>query len=146
MGEASVQDLFRRAIADSDSAAMRQGLERLLGITDGGGVDAEEEYQLRTPDFVLDMPQSGERIRGRDAMRAMQRAFPTPPQSLAIRRVVGAERTWVLEGQIDYGQGPWSVVLVMELNGDGLIARETRLYAEHSEPPAWRAEWVEPLE
>jgi hypothetical protein len=31
-----------------------------------GPLDAEREYELRHEDFVIDMPQSGERIRGRD--------------------------------------------------------------------------------
>ena len=94
----------------------------------------------------MEMPQSGERIRGRDAMRSMQEAFPNPPASVKIRKVVGAQRVWVLEGEIDYGEGPWSVAIVMELNDDALIARETRYYAERSEPPAWRSQWVEALD
>ncbi len=39
-------------------------------------LSAEEEYQIRHEDYTLEMPQSGERIRGREAMRAMQEAFP----------------------------------------------------------------------
>jgi hypothetical protein len=144
--EGSVQNLFHRAIAHSDPAAMREGLERLLGVTEARGLNADEEYRLRTPGFVLEMPQSGERIRGREAMRSMQEAFPTPPQSVKIRRVVGAQQVWVLEGELDYGQGPWSAVVVIELDDDGLIARETRYYAEKTEPPSWRSAWVEPLE
>ena len=143
---ATVQELFRRAMADDDAAAMREGLERLLGLSDGSGLSADQEYLLRSADFVMEMPQSGERIRGRDAMRAMQQSFPTPPQSVRIRRVAGAGRLWVLEGELDYGQGPWSAVVLFELDDDALIARETRYYAEKSEPPAWRAAWVEPLD
>jgi hypothetical protein len=146
MVEASVQDLFRRAITHSDPAAMREGLERLLGVADANGLNADEDYQLRTPEFVMEMPQSGERIRGREAMRSMQEAFPAPPQSVKIRRVVGAQQVWVLEGELDYGQGPWSAVVVIELDDDGLIARETRYYAEKSEPPDWRSAWAEALE
>ena len=146
MSEASVQDLFRRAMTHDDSAAMREGFERLLGVADGRGLSPDEEYRLRTDEYVMEMPQSGERIRGRDAMRSMQEAFPTPPPSINIRRVVGAGHVWVLEGELDYGQGPWSAVVVAELDQDGLIARETRYYAEKSEPPDWRSAWVESLE
>lgn len=96
-------------------------------------------------DYVMEMPQSRERIRGRDAMRAMQEAFPNPPGSVELRRVTGSRSSWVVEGQLDYGQGPWSVVILMELDHDGLIAQETRYYAEHSEPAAWRAAWVEEM-
>jgi SnoaL-like domain len=141
----SVQRLFRRAMAENDADAMRDGLERMLGLADGRGLSAEAEYALRSPDFVMEMPQSGERIRGRDAMRSMQQAFPAPPRSATVRRVLGAGHVWVLEGELDYGQGPWSVVVVIELDDAGLIERETRYYAERSEPPAWRSEWVEAL-
>jgi hypothetical protein len=142
---ASVQDLFRRAMTHSDPVAMREGLERLLGVSDDRGLDADEEYRLRAPQFVMEMPQSGERIPSREAMRSMQEAFPTPPKSVKIRGVVGAQRFWVLEGELDYGQGPWIAVIVIELDDDGLIARETRYYAEKSEPPEWRSAWVEAL-
>jgi hypothetical protein len=145
MDEASVQDVFRTAIAHSDAVAMRRGLERMLGVADDRGLNADEEYRLRATEFVMEMPQSGERIRGRDAMRAMQQAFPAPPQSVRIRRVVGADRLWVLEGELDYGRGPWTAVVIMEFDDDGLIARETRYYAEKSEAPQWRSEWSEPL-
>src|SRR3712207_7275899 len=79
MSESEVLDLFRRAVADDDPVAMRAGLDRVLGLSSGTGLSAEEEYRVRHPDYVMEMPQSGERIRGREAMRAMQEAFPTPP-------------------------------------------------------------------
>ena len=37
----------------------------------------EEEYNVRHPeDYVMEMPQSGERFRGRENMRAFQEAHP----------------------------------------------------------------------
>ncbi|HEX3214340.1 MAG TPA: hypothetical protein VH016_17350 [Actinomycetota bacterium] len=48
----------------------------------------EAEYELRHPDYVMEMPQSGERIRGRDKMREFQEAYPSPP-TIQPRRVVG---------------------------------------------------------
>jgi hypothetical protein len=146
MDKAEVRGLFRKAIAEDDAAAMRAGLEQMLGLAEGGGLSPEGEYELRSAEFVMEMPQSGERIRGRDAMREMQEAFPTPPQSMKIRRVVGAHRFWVVEGELDYGQGPWFAVVLFELGADASITRETRYYAERSEPPEWRSAWVEPLE
>lgn len=146
MTQAAVQELFRQAMAHDDAVAMREGLERLLGLSDGSGLNPDEEYRLRSPEFVMEMPQSGERIRGRDNMRAMQEAFPTPPVSMRVRRVAGAGRLWVLESELDYGEGPWRAAVVFELDDDGLIARETRYYAQRSEPPEWRSAWVEVME
>jgi hypothetical protein len=145
MEETDVQGLFRRAIANDDPVSMREGIERLLGLGDGAGLSAKQEYELRHPDYVLEMPQTNERIRGRDAMRAMQEAFPTPP-SVRIRRVVGSGRTWVIEGVNDYDGDVWNVVLIVELDPDGLIIRDTRYYGRRADPPEWRSRWVEPIE
>jgi hypothetical protein len=140
--ETLVQDLFRRGVRENDESAMREGVTRLFAH---GGTDAlspEAEYLLRHEDYVMEMPQSGERIRGRDNMRAMQEAFPVPP-TITLRRVVGSGQVWVVEGINDYDGDVWHVVLVMELDPDGLIVRDTRYYTQKSEPPAWRADWVE---
>ena len=145
MADPDVQGLFRRAIAADDAEAMRNGLERLLGIAGSGVLSAEREYELRRPDFVMEMPQSGERVRGRDAMRQMQERFPGGGPTVALRRVVGAGRVWVAEATSDYGDDPWQVVLVVELDGDGLIARETRYYTKGFEAPEWRSDLVEPM-
>jgi hypothetical protein len=144
MSDPDVRDLFVQAIAHNDSAAMREGIERLFGLT-GGGLSPESEYRLRHEDYVMVMPQSGERIRGRDAMRAMQEAFPVPP-SITLRRVVGSGQVWVVEGISDYAGDVWHVVAILELATDGSIIRDTRYYTEKSEAPTWRAEWVEPLD
>ena len=145
MDEIEVRTLFRRAVLSDDADAMRQGVELLLGLRDGRGLSAEQEHAVRHPDYVMEMPQSNERIRGRDAMRAMQEAFPTPP-SVRLRRVHGSGRTWVVEGVNDYDGDVWHVVLVLELDEDGRIRRDTRYYGQRSAPPEWRSTWVEPIE
>jgi len=146
MGNVDVQELFRRAIADNDAAAMRDGLERMLGIAESGSLSAEREYELRRPDFVMEMPQSGERLRGRDAMRQMQERFPGGGPSVTLRRVTGGDRVWVAEVLSRYGDDPWHVVVIFELDGDGLIARETRYYTQSLGAADWRADLVEPME
>jgi hypothetical protein len=129
----------------NDAALMREGVEQLLGLSDGAGLSADDEFLVRHPEYVMEMPQTNERIRGRDAMRSMQEAFPVPPQ-LTLRRVVGSGHVWVIEGVNDYDGDVWNVALVWEFDGEGLIARDTRYYAQRSEPPEWRAPWVEPLD
>src|SRR3712207_6073685 len=66
----------------------------------------EEEYRIRHPeDYLMEMPQLGERIRGRQNIRAFQDAFPyhsTPP-SIRIRRVLVRDGLWVVESVTDYG-------------------------------------------
>jgi hypothetical protein len=139
--EAEVRGLFRRAVADDDADALRTGLEALFGGS-GADLSPEAEARLRHDDYVMEMPQSGERVRGREAMRAMQEAFPAPP-GIVLRRVTGAGRTWVVEAVNDYGGDVWHAVLVLELTDDGRVVRDTRYYAQAFAPPAWRAAWVE---
>lgn len=144
MNEEAVLELFRRAMVENDPTVMRQGLERLLGLDGVSGLSAEEEYLVRSPDYVMEMPQSGERIRGRDAMRAMQEAFQAPP-ALTLRRVVGAGRVWVVEGVNDYAGDVWRFVVTLELDQAGRILRDTRYYVQETDAPEWRAPWAEQM-
>src|SRR5215472_1277769 len=146
MDVSKAQDLFRRAVAGDDAAAMREGLERMLGAGEYGGLSPEREYGLRRPDFVLEMLQSGERIRGRDRLRKMQEAFPAPAPAINVRRVTGAYRAWIAEGDIDYGSDRSQVVVILELDDQGLIARETRYYPQPFEAPVWRAGLAEAMD
>jgi ketosteroid isomerase-like protein len=123
MEEAEVQQIFSRVFED---------------------MSPEEEHELRHPDFVMEMPQSGERIRGREAMRSMQEQYPGPP-TIALRRVVGSGDVWVVEARSDYNGRIYRAVMIVEFR-DGKIVRETRYYADPFEAPAWRAEWVESME
>ena len=54
-------------------------------------MDPDVEYAMRHPDFVADMPQSGERFASREALREMQRAFPDPPK-ITLRSCFGLQR------------------------------------------------------
>ena len=115
-------------------------LERYLA----GRLDSAQEYALRHEDVVIGLPQSGERIRGRDNMKAMQDAYPGPP-TITIRQIVGSGDVWVVEGRSDYSGRIYHVANIIEFR-DGKIMRETRYYADPFEAPAWRAPWVEPIE
>jgi ketosteroid isomerase-like protein len=107
-------------------------------------MSAEEEHDLRHPDFVMEMPQSGERIVGRENMRKMQENYPGPP-NIELRRVVGSGDVWVIEMRSDYDGRIYHAVGVVEFR-DGKILRETRYYADPFDAPEWRAEWVERME
>jgi ketosteroid isomerase-like protein len=104
----------------------------------------EEEFELRHPDYVMEMPQSGERIRGRENMRSMQENYPGPP-GIALRRVVGAGDVWAVEMRSDYDGRVYHVVMIVEFR-DGKILRETRYYADPFDAPEWRDQWVESME
>jgi hypothetical protein len=105
-------------------------------------LNAESGYELRHEDFVMEMPQSGERIRGRENMRAFQAAFGQAAPAMKQRRVLVREGLWVVEVVSDYGGRNFHYVSLVELK-DGKMWRDTRYYAEPFEASEWRAKWVE---
>ena len=109
-------------------------------------LSAEKEYALRHEDYVMEMPQSGERIRGRENMlgfqKALARNLPNPPR-IRIDRVRVRDRIWVKEGVNDYGDGIVLNSLVIYELKDGKIWRDTRYYSEPFDAPEWRTQWVE---
>ena len=123
--------------------------------------DLDQLDALRHPDYVEDWPQSGERVRGRANMRAIDEHYPGNLTQGAALRIVGSEDRWVLtpsysalriEGtgdvytcvwQATYPDGKrWHVISLIELQ-DHLVWRATTFFAEAFDAPGWRAGWVE---
>jgi limonene-1,2-epoxide hydrolase len=126
--------------------------------------DADAIGRLREPDWRVDYPQSGERIRGHANERAIADNYPGGLPDIDPSRVVGSEDRWVVtpsftferiagsgdtwwsEGKARYPDGSlWHVVTMYQLH-DGRIHRETTYWAEPFDPPGWRAGWIEPIE
>lgn len=59
--------------------------------------DPEREYELRHPDCVIDIPQSGERF-AREGMREVQRNFPGGAPEMNVARLAGEGDVWVAGG------------------------------------------------
>jgi hypothetical protein len=131
-------------LEEMDEEQARQFLTQLYS-----NLSPEEEYNVRHQDYVMEMPQSGERFQGRENMRAIQRARgnqANPPRYLQLRRVLVKEGLWVVEAVIDYGDGRvFDVVLILELR-DGKMWRDRWYFAEPFEAPEWRSQWVERME
>lgn len=121
----------------------RENREILEGLFADGvlKLSPEDEHAARAEGYVMEMPQSGERIVGRDTMRAFQDAYPNPP-SARVRRIVGSGDLFVMEAFSDYGDQVAHVVNVVEFR-DGKIAKETRYYTAPFDAPEWRARFVE---
>ena len=130
-------------LEEMDEQQARQFLTELFT-----NLSAEAEYETRHDDYVMEMPQSGERIRGRENMREFQRSFAdnSNPPTIHLRQVTVRNGLWILEGVNDYGEGRvFTVVAIFELK-DGKIFRDTRYYAEPFDAPQWRADLVEEME
>ena len=109
----------------------------------------EGEYRTRHPeDYVMEIPQSGERFRGRESVRAFQEAFTenSAPPKIRIRRILVRDGLWVVESVVDYGgERVMQGAAILEFK-DGKVWRDRRYFAEPFEAPEWRAHLVERME
>jgi hypothetical protein len=146
MSKAHVEQGFR--LDEMDEQEAHHFLTGLLT-----NLDPQEEFDVRHPkDYALEMPQSGERIRGREWMRQFQKSYSTrspsePMRRIRLRRVLVREDLWVVEGiaDYDYGREALNVVLILELR-DGKMWRDRWYFAGPFDAPEWRAQWVERME
>jgi hypothetical protein len=103
--------------------------------------DFEEEHRIYREDAVLDYPQSGEQIRGRQKIQLSRAAQPNRKR-FTVRRIIGAGHLWVTEYILTYDGRPSYTVSIMEFL-DGKVAHETQYFADPFEPGPSRAQWVE---
>jgi ketosteroid isomerase-like protein len=94
-------------------------------------------------DAVLDYPQSGERIRGRANIRAVEENYPELPK-VTVRRKLVIGDLGLVESDLDYQGKPYQEVSIFEFR-DGKIVRLTQYFPEPFEAPQTRARWVEKL-
>lgn len=126
--------------------------------------DRDTLARLRHPEWSVDYPQSGERIRGHANDMAIRDNYPGGLPEIDAGRVVGSEDRWVVtpsftferivgsgdtwwgEGTARYPDGStWLLASMYELR-DGRVLRETTYWALPFEAPAWRAGWVEAID
>jgi hypothetical protein len=102
-------------------------------------------HEIYADEVVLEFPQGRERIRGKANIIAFRSAYPARV-TIDLHRIIGRQDLWVNEFTIRYnGANPFNVVDIMEFR-DGKVVRERVYYGEPWEPPAWRSQWVEPME
>ena len=111
---------------------------------------ARLQLEMAADDMVQEWPQSGERIRGLDNIKAVGENYAastgTSPK-MTLRRILQPGKAWVIEGVIDYGDGvPVSAVSIVETNDEGKITHETDYFGSPFEAPEWRKRWVEQAE
>jgi hypothetical protein len=122
-----------------DDRAMRAALERHWAASDAS--DFEIEHDIYRDDAVLDYPQSGERIRGRQHIQESRTVQPNKKR-FTVRRMIGSGDFWVTEFVLSYDGVPSYVVSIMEFR-DGLVAHETQYFADGFAPGPSRAHLVD---
>ena len=120
----------------------RRVVERLWELFDAR--DWEAAGELLHDEVVVEWPQSGERIRGRANVLAVNRNYPGE-WTITVRRVVvegdaaASEVSIAIDGRRDVAVSFYEV-------RDGKIVRETDWWPEPSAAAAWRAQWVERID
>jgi ketosteroid isomerase-like protein len=136
----------------------REVLEKFWQAIDARDWDRVET--LLDPEYVWEMPQSGERVRGLENNRTMNQNYPGLPKS-ENRRITGSQDKWVTtpsftllkitgtgdeyvaESLANYPDGTaWHAIDFFHFRA-GKILRQTSYFAAHLEAPEWRARWVE---
>ena len=120
----------------------QQVVERYWRAAADGDFDAVGE--LFTDDVVVEWPQSGERVRGKEACLNIFRSYPGgSPRFHELRRTMSGDELFIAEATVDYPDGKSYVqVGVFEFQGDK-IAHEIDYFAEMIPAPEWRRQWVE---
>jgi hypothetical protein len=140
----------------------RAVLERWIDIITNREYDSLPE--VLHPDFVQEMPQSGERVVGIENYRRVLENLPGEGTGLAIDRtphIAGDEERYVMtptftlvkvQGigenltsyvRATYPDGSdWYIVSLSSFK-DGLLLKSVDFYAPLFDPPEWRSAWVE---
>jgi hypothetical protein len=123
-----------------DDESRRAGIRRLVEAINTQDMDPFDA--IYHDDVIIEWPQSGEVIRGKQNIRELRLARPTASPTATLRRIIGSGDLWATEMIFDYAGDRYYTVLIHEYR-DGLVVQETCYYGAPFEAPAWRAQWVE---
>jgi hypothetical protein len=122
-------------------ARTRAAIEQHWKASDDG--DAATEHAIYAADGILDYPQSGERFRGRDNIKAQRGGHPAE-RRFRVLRIRGGGDLWVSECVITYDGDPSYSVSLMEFAGDE-VTHETQYFGDPFPAADWRAPLAEQI-
>lgn len=118
-------------------------LERTLDAMYRGDMDTATEAMA--DDTVVEWPQSGERIIGRQACLTVFQNYPGGSPAYQLQRITGGPDVFTVEAVGDYSGQQVYLTSIVEFR-DGRIAKQTDYFASAFEAPEWRAHWVQPMD
>lgn len=125
----------------SDTASVVREFWRLMATNDFESVAA-----VLAADFVLEWPQSRERIRGAARFAQMNREYPAQgPWRFDVHRVVGGAGEAVSDVTVTDGVRTGRAISFFTIV-DGTIAKLVEYWPEPYDAPAWRAQIAERME
>lgn len=123
------------------AAATRRVVERFWALMAGNDFHAVAE--VLHPEFELEWPQSGERIRGAFNFGEVNRNYPAEGRwRFAIERLLVDGATAATDVTVTDGAIQARAVSFFEVAG-GRIRRIVEYWPDSFEPAPWRRQWVE---
>lgn len=105
--------------------------------------DFRAAARLLSDDFVLEWPQSGERIRGPGNFAALNENYPAAGRwQFTVHRIIAEGDQVVTDVGITDGQLTGRALTFSTVRG-GKIIRQVEFWPDPFEPAEWRAHWVE---
>ena len=97
-------------------------------------------------DYILEWPQSGERVRGKENFIAINQNYPAAgPWRFTIQQLVADEMGVASDVVVTDGAVTARAITFSEIR-DGKIYRQTEYWPDPFDPVADRAQWVEPMD
>ena len=94
-------------------------------------------------EFVLEWPQSGERVRGRQNFVAINQNYPAHGRwEFTIHRILAEGDEAVSDVDVTDGVIRGRVITFSKIR-DGKIVHQTEFWPDPFEPADWRTQWVE---
>jgi ketosteroid isomerase-like protein len=94
-------------------------------------------------DYVLDWPQSGERVCGRENFVAINENYPAHGRwKFEIHRIIAEGDQVVSDVEVTDGAITGRAITFSTIH-EGKILRQTEFWPDPFEAPAWRSRWVE---
>ncbi len=101
--------------------------------------------QLLDEDYILEWPQSGERVRGRDNFAAINTFYPAEGKwTFKINHIAADGDMVVTDVSVSDGKRLDRAITFSTVR-DGKICKQVEFWPESFEAPAWRAQWVEKI-
>lgn len=96
-------------------------------------------------DYILEWPQSSERIRGRANFVAVNEHYPAHGRwEFTVHRIIAEGDEVVSDVSVTDGAITGRVITFSTVR-DGKIVQQTEFWPDPFKPAAWRAEWVEKI-
>ena len=99
--------------------------------------------ELLHEDYVLEWPQSGERIHGRENFAELNTYYPTEGKwQFTVNQIVAEGDLVVTDVTVTDGSRTDRAITFSTIR-DGKVWRQVEFWPEPFEAPSWRAQWVE---